>query len=211
MNYLESSEYEQHGLESSLPEAWVAAASALMEAHCRRASLGVAQYKQRLRLTAGRNTVRLAYLPLAVVAPAVSPIVSGRARFAVPRRGESAPELSEFADDVARAFALPGQWTELDPASLDCDLPTGEIAFALHPLGLSFNEAEIVYTAGLAEIPEPVKFACAQLVRNAIATPVLNVRAGVVDNMRLQYFSDTLLDDSIRKWLAPYVAESLAA
>ena len=211
MNYLESSEYELHGLESSLPEAWVAAASALIDSYCRRASLGVAQYTQRLRLTAGRNAVRLTYLPLAVVGPAVSPIVTARARFAVPRRGETAPELSDFADDVARAFALPGAWTSLDPASLDCDLRTGEVTFALHPLGLSFNEAEITYTAGLAEIPEAVKFACAQLVRNAIATPVLNVRAGVVDQMRLQYFSDTLLDDSVRRWLAPYIAESLAA
>ena len=211
MNYLDPSEYLQHGLEASLPEAWVAAASALMDAHCRRQTLGVAQYSQRLRLTAGRNTVRLTYLPLAVVAPAVSPIVSARARFAVPRRGEGAAELSDFAEDVARAFALPGSWTSLDPASLDWCADTGEISFALHPLGLSFNEAEIVYTAGLSEIPEPLKFACAQLVRNAMATPVLNVRAGVVDSMRLQYFSDTLIDDTVRKLLAPYVAESLAA
>jgi hypothetical protein len=211
MNYLDPSEYQQHGLDASLPECWVAASSALIDAHCRRASLGVAQYSQRLRLTAGRNSVRLTYLPLATLPPAVSPIVTARARFAMPRRGESAAELSDFAVDVARAFSLPGEWTSLDPASLDCDVNTGEVTFALHPLGLSFNEAEIVYTAGLAEIPPAVKFACAQLVRNAIATPVLNVRAGVVDNMRLQYFSDTLLDDSVRKWLTPFVAESLAA
>lgn len=210
MNYLDSSEYEQHGLESSLPETWVAAASALMEAHCRRETLGVAQYSQGLRLTAGRNTVRLTYLPLAVVAPAQSPIVSARARFAMPRRGEG-PELSDFAEDVARAFALPGAWTSLDPASLDWRADTGEITFALHPLGLSFNEAEITYTAGLTDIPAPVKFACAQLVRNAMATPVLNVRAGVIDSMRLQYFSDTLIDDTVRKLLAPYVAQSIAA
>ena len=211
MNYLDPSEYQQHGLEASLPEAWVAAASALMDAHCRRATLGVAQYRQRLRLTSGRNTVRLTYLPLAAVAPAESPIVSARARFAVPRRGDGAAELSGFAEDVASAFALPGSWTTLDPASLEWCAATGEITFALHPLGLTFNEAEIAYTAGLAELPEAVKFACAQLVRNAMATPVLNVRAGVVDSMRLQYFSDTLIDDSVRQWLAPYVAESLAA
>jgi hypothetical protein len=210
MNYLDPSEYQQHGLDAGLAETWVAASSALMDAHCRRTTLGVAQYSQRLRLTAGRNSVRLTYLPLATVAPAVSPIVTARARFAVPRRGEGAPEISGFAEDVARAFALPGEWTSLDPASLDCDVQTGEISFALHPLGLSFNEAEIVYTAGLAEIPEPLKFACAQLVRNAMATPVLNVRAGVVDSMRLQYFSDTLIDDTVRRLLEPYVAQSLA-
>jgi hypothetical protein len=211
MNYLEASEYQQHGLEASLPETWVAAASALIDSYCRRASLGVAQYSQRLRLTAGRNAVRLTYLPLATVPPAESPIVTARARFAAPRRGDMAPELSSFAGDVACAFALPGSWTSLQPASLVWSAETGEVSFALHPLGLSFNEAEIVYTAGLAEIPPAVKFACAQLVRNAMATPVLNVRAGVVDNMRLQYFSDTLLDDSVRRWLAPYVAESVAA
>ena len=143
MNYLDSSEYGQYGLDASLPEWWVTAASALIDAHCRRKSLGVAQYSERMRVASARNTARLTYLPLSAVAPALSPIVSARARFAVPRRGEGVPELSEFAQDVAEAFRLPGDWTSLDPSTLEVCAETGEITLGIHPLGLTFNEVEV--------------------------------------------------------------------
>jgi hypothetical protein len=44
-------------------------------------------------------------------------------------------------------------------------------------------------------------------VRNAQSTPALNVRRGRLDRMYLDYFSDTLLDDTVRELLAPYVAQ----
>ncbi len=78
MNYLSPSEYETYGLEATTPAAWVTAASAVMDAHCRRATLAVAQYEERLRVASGRNTVRVSYVPLAVVAPAVTSIVTAR-------------------------------------------------------------------------------------------------------------------------------------
>ena len=88
MNYLSPTEYEGYGLEATTPTSWVSAASALMDGHCRRATLGVAQYTERLRMISGRNTFRLSYLPLTAVAPAPSPIIAARGRYAVPRRGE---------------------------------------------------------------------------------------------------------------------------
>ncbi len=87
MVYLDPSEYEAHGLEATTPASWVAGASALIDAHCRRPSLGVTAYTERLRLAPGRNTVRLTYLPLATVAPAESPLTEARVRYGVPRRG----------------------------------------------------------------------------------------------------------------------------
>jgi len=72
MNYLQPSEYETYGLETTTAPAWVIAASAIVDAHCRRATLSVAQYTERLLITTGRNTVRLTYLPLAVVAPGIA-------------------------------------------------------------------------------------------------------------------------------------------
>ncbi len=214
MNYLSPSEYEAYGLEAALPAAWVAAASSLIDAYCRRSTLAVAQYTERLRLMAGRNTVRLSYLPLATVAPATSAVVAARARYALPRRGDSAPTLAagpqgELAWDVAQAFALPGSWTALDPATLDCAPDTGEITVPINSLGLSYNEVEITYTAGLATIPDSVKFACAQVIRNAQATPALNVRAGNIDRMHLEYFSDSLFDATVSRLLAPYVAQKV--
>lgn len=208
MIYLNASEYGAYGLEKTVPAAWIAAASALIDAHCRRATLGEAQYVERLRLRAGRNTVRLTYLPLATVAPASSPFVAARGRYALPRRGEDSP-AGELATDVAQAFSLPGSWASLDPASIDFCAATGELTFPYNVLGLTFNEVEITYTAGLAEIPDQVKFACAQIVRNAQATPALNVRAGNLDRMHLEYFADSLLDHTVRLSLAPYVAQKV--
>jgi hypothetical protein len=46
-------------------------------------------------------------------------------------------------------------------------------------------------------------------VRNAQATPALNVRAGNLDRMHLEYFADTLIDQNVRALLAPYVAQKV--
>lgn len=209
MNYLEPTEYEAYGLEATLPAAWVTAASSLIDAQCRRPTLAVAEYVERVRLSTGRNAARLTYLPLAAVTPATTPIVSARARYAMPRRGESAD--SELAAEIAQAFGLPGTWTALDAASIDWFAETGEITFAAHPLGLGFNEVEVRYTAGLAAVPDAVKFACAQVIRNAQATPALNVRAGSIDRMHLEYFSDSLFDATVRALLAPYQAQKVGS
>jgi hypothetical protein len=208
MTYLSPAEFENYGLEATTAVGWVAAASALINAHCRRETLAVTQYRERLGLSSGRNTVRLSYLPLAAVAPATTPIVSARARYAVPRRGEGVGQ-GDWTTEVAQAFGLPGMWTELDAGAIDCAAETGELTWPGCPLGWGFSEVEMVYTAGLDNIPEGVKCACAQIVRNALATPALNVRAGNLERMHLEYFSDTLLDQTVRALLAPYVAQKV--
>ena len=65
MNYLAAEEYESYGIEATTPASWVAAASSLIDAHCRRPTLGTTQYTERKRLMPGRNSVQLTYLPLA--------------------------------------------------------------------------------------------------------------------------------------------------
>ena len=47
MNYLQPSEYELYGLETTTALAWVTAASAIVDAHCRRVTLAIAQYTER--------------------------------------------------------------------------------------------------------------------------------------------------------------------
>jgi hypothetical protein len=207
MNYLSVAEYENYGLEATTAEGWVTAASALINAHCRRETLAVAEYRERLGLSSGRNTVHLSYLPLAAVAPASTPIVSARARYATPRRGESAQ--GDWAAEVAQAFGLAGVWTELDANAIEFATQTGEVTLPGSALGWGFSEVEIEYTAGLESIPQGVKSACAQIVRNALATPALNVRAGNLERMHLEYFSDTLIDQTVRALLAPYVAQKV--
>jgi hypothetical protein len=193
-----------YGLEATTDPSWVTAASAIIDAHCRRATLGVQQYEERLKMPPELNTVRLSYLPLATVAPATTPIVTLQGRYGIPRRGEwPFPELSlEFA----LVFALPGSWTAIDPATIDIWAESGELTFPVNALGLFFNEVDVVYNAGLATIPTSVKVACAQIVKNAQVTPALNVKSGKIDRMRLDYFGDALVDENVRSLLEPYVA-----
>jgi hypothetical protein len=207
MNYLAPSEYLNYGLDATTPAALVAAASTLIDTHCRRATLGTAQYEERIRIAPDRNTVRLTYLPLAAVAPATIPIVSARGRYCIPRRGEW--PFDDLRLDVALLFGLPGVWTAIDPAAIDYFANTGELTLPLNIVGLWFSEVDIVYTAGFATIPDPVKFACAQIVRNAQATPAVNAKSERLDRMYLQYFADTLIDQTVTAMLALYVAQKV--
>jgi len=209
MNYLEPSEYENYGIEASTAVSWVGAASSLIDAYCRRSTLGVATFTERVRLVPDRNCVRLTYLPLAIDGQNQTPLVSARGRYAPPRRGEDA-SLWDIATDVSTVFALPGTWVDLDVSSMDYFCDTGEVSWLPNPLGLLFQEIEVTYTAGFAAIPNPVKYACAQIVRNAQATPALNVKSSTLSSMHLDYFADTLVDQTVKNYLGPYLAQKAA-
>lgn len=206
MAYLLPAEYVQYGLTAETDDSWITTASALMDVHCRRPTLAVAQYTERLRLAPGAQAVRLSYRPLAAVAGATTPLVSVQVRYGRPRRGELA---DAFRDQVASAFGLSGSWSVLDPASVDVNASAAELTFPANFLGLDYNEVEVAYTAGLATIPDAVKVACVQIVRNAQATPAMNVKSSRVDAMQMQYFSSSLIDAQVQALLRPYVAERL--
>ncbi|MGH9562805.1 MAG: hypothetical protein ACRD3S_15240, partial [Terracidiphilus sp.] len=72
-----------------------------------------------------------------------------------------------------------------------------------------YNEVSATYTAGLAAIGDDVKSACAQIVRNAQATPALNASMTKMDTMQMKYFSSSLVDETVQQWLKPYVANKL--
>jgi hypothetical protein len=201
MNYLQPSEYTAFGLDAAVNEAFVAAASRLIDAHCRRQSLGATEYKERLRIAPGRGSVQLSHLP-------VISLTSARGRFARPRRDES--QSNDLVIAVAGAFALPGSWTDLDVASFDLDPRTGEVTLPAHPLGLAYNETEITYQAGLVTIGDDVKTACAQVVKNMAAIPAMNLKSTKVDKLKIDYYADSLFDESVRLLLAPYVAQRLS-
>jgi hypothetical protein len=155
-----------------------------------------------MRVPLEAQTVRLSYTPL------VS-ITSVRARYARRHHDEGIALEQGWLVNAATAFGLPGQWVDVDPGTLDVGLPTGEFRFAWNVMGLRYAEAEVTYTAGLATIPDAVKVACAQIVKNAQATPGLNVKSAKMDTLATQYFSDSLLDSQVQALLRPYVAERL--
>ena len=206
MGYLLPSEYVEYGLGTETSDAWVTMASALMEAHCRRPSLLVTQYVERMRLTAGAQTVRLSYRPLAAAVGAVSSLVGVNVRYGRPRRGEMPDPVRE---QLAWAFGVPGSWNALDPTSVDVNLTAGELTFPQNFLGINYNEVEVTYTSGLVTVTPAVKVACAQIVKNAQATPAMNVKSSKMDTMQMQYFSGVLIDPQVQALLRPYVAERL--
>jgi hypothetical protein len=146
------------------------------------------------------------HLRRASLGTATSPLVSIQGRYAKPRRGEI---LAEPMFEIVWAFSLPGQWTAIDPTTVDFDPNTGELTLPWNVLGLPYNEVAATYTAGLATIGDDVKSACAQIVRNAQSTPALNASATKIDTMQMKYFSSSLVDETVQAWLGPYVAERL--
>jgi hypothetical protein len=206
MAYLQPAEYPNYGLPAGTTADWITAASALINSYCRRPDLNVIQYAERLRLTSGSQTVLLSYLPLAPLGAATTPVVSIEGRYARPRRGEI---LNEPMAEIVWAFSLPGQWTVIDPNFVDYDSNTGELTLPWNLLGLPYNEVMVTYTAGLSAIGDDVKSACAQIVRNAQSTPALNASKTKIDTMQMQYFSSSLVDETVQAWLRPYVANRL--
>jgi hypothetical protein len=206
MGYLLPTEYVQYGLTAETTDDWVTMASALMESYCRRPSLLVTQYVERMRLTDGAQTVRLSYRPLAAAVGAASALVGLRVRFARPRRGDL-PD--PFHEQIAFAFSVPGSWSALDVTTVDVNQTTAELTFPRNFLGIDYNEVEVTYTSGLVTVPDAVKVACVQIVKNAQATPAMNVKSSKMDTMQMQYFSGSLIDPQVELLLKPYVAERL--
>jgi hypothetical protein len=206
MAYLQPADYPKFGLPAGTSADWVTAATALINSYCRRPDLNVIQYTERMRVSSESQAVWLSYLPLAQLGGLASPIVNIEGRYGKPRRGEL---MNELLLDAACAFNLPGQWTAIDPGSIDWDPNTGELTLCSNVLGLSYNEVRVTYTAGLATISSDVKAACAQIVRNAQATPALNASRTRIDTMQMEYFSSSLLDETVKTWLRPYVSNRL--
>jgi len=198
MNYLQTTEYAQFGLDADTTSDLVAAASAMIDGFCRRPGLAVQQYTERLRFARGGTSVWLSYLPIVA-------LTQIRARLNLRRQSRFA---GSWLQDEALAFALPGTWSDVDITSVDVSA-TGELSIAPHLFGLVYDEAEITYTAGWSAIPDAVKVACAQIVRNAQATPGLNVKGTKVDAMQMEYFSGALVDDETKRLLKPFVAMRL--
>lgn len=207
MSYLLPAQYAAYGLDGETPDGVVAMASALLEAWCRRPTLLAAQYTERVRLIAGSQTIRLSYGPIFAGA-----VVSGRVRYARPRRGDESPVPDHhgyFVQQVSTAFGLPGTWSTLDVTTLDVYAATRQVTLPANLLGLSYNEVELTYTAGFVTLPDRVLLACAQVVKNALAIPALNVKKSRLDTLQMEYFSSSLIDENVASLLKPFRAERL--
>ncbi len=144
------------------------------------------------------GSVQLSYGP-------VSAITAVKARYSPERLERHEETLFEYA----LMFGLPGQWVTVDPSMVSLDAASGEMQLPPNLMGMRYSEVEVTYTAGLATVPDAVKIACAQIVKNAQATPGLNVRSSKLDTLQTEYFSDSLLDPQVQAMLRPFVAERM--
>src|SRR5579875_2525783 len=113
MAYLEPSEYVAYGLSADTSDAWVEAASSMIEAHCRRSSLLATSYTERLRVARQSGSVQLTYAPVAQVNAV-------QARYALNARVNEGLLL-----EWTLAFGAPGQWVAVDPTTVILDAASG--------------------------------------------------------------------------------------
>ena len=135
---------------------------------------------------------------------AQTPFVLVRGRHGL-LRGLNAASLAE----KLAPFGGPPEWVNLVPTQVDYNAETGELWLPAGIFGVAYSEVELTYTAGYAAPPEAVKLACAQIIRNVESYPAANVKAALLDRLQLEYFEGSLLDEDIRRLLAPYVAVRL--
>jgi hypothetical protein len=200
MQYLSATEYVAYGLGADTADQLVVAASAMIDAYCKRPSLGETQYVERVRFARGNRTAQMSNLPLVAAGGAASALVSVRTRM----RRCCVDPFHPLAEE-ALLFATPA-WVNVDVSTVEVT-PDGVLCFTPSLLGVPFDEAEVTYTAGYTDVPPQVKVACAQIVRNAQATPALTVKQQSMSGMQMEYFSGTLMDADVQRLLTPYVSE----
>lgn len=199
--YLTTAELPPFGLSATTDPAFIRVASDLVDSFCQRSSLLVTEYSERTRLPDGVPVTRATFTPLAIPGGAQTPFVLIRVRHGVPR----GPNAGTLAEMIA-PFGGPPAWIELDPLKVDYNAVTGEIWLPASLFGGDYTDAELTYTAGFVEVPEAVKLACAQIIRNVESHPAANVQTALLDRLQLEYFAGSLLDDDVRRLLAPFVA-----
>lgn len=202
MQYLSPSDYIPFGLSADLSDDLVTAASALIDSFCKRPSLGITQYVERLRLER-RSSVQVSHTPLAAATTGASPLVLVRGRLRRRYAELTYPVLWE-----AVLFLPSDEWATIDSTTIDI-AADGVLSLPAGLFGCMYSELEVTYTAGFSVIPDAVKTACAQIIRNAHATPALTVRTSSIDSMRMEYFSGSLLDADVQRILQPFVAQRM--
>lgn len=170
-------------------------ASVLIDEYLHR-SIGVTTYTERMSLTSGGS--HLTYLP-------VVSLTSVKARH-------------DTRNDPQASFLAQPTWDDIDITTVDLLKDTGIFYILQTVLSISsilssamgnYTEAEVVYTAGYATVPEAVKQACGQLITNMSMRPnSMAVAEQLPNGLRTSYGSTSLITPEIAELLGSYVAWS---
>lgn len=182
-------------IETGKEQSFIDRASVLIDEYLHR-SIAVTTYTERMSLTSGGS--HLTYLP-------VVSLTSVKARH-------------DIRNDPQASFLAQPTWDDIDITTVDLLLDTGIFYILQTVLSISsilssaignYTEAEVVYTAGYATVPEAVKQACGQLITNMSMRPnPMAVAEQLPNGLRTSYGSTSLITPEIAELLGSYVAWS---
>ena len=153
----------------------------------------------------GAQTVRLSYLPLAPLGSALRPLSASRA--AMPGRGAASSSTTHSSRLLG--FSLPGQWTSIDPSLWTSIRTPASLTLPWNVLGLAVQRGLSYLYGGPGHDwrrrEVGMRADCAQCAVDARA----ECEQDKIDTMQMQYFSSSLVDETVQAWLRPYVANRL--
>lgn len=216
--YLDVTEYEAFGLDTTTPSKFVADACRLVDELTNRSEpdpltgvvngLWEALYINIKRLKEDRNVVRLPQQP-------ANELVSLQGRYKRNRRSDEPLPCSDIMI-LEGSYSTNGipKWIDIPVDDAQLDVETGRLWVPLTLTGLKFSEVRVQYRAGFRVIPSPVKQAVALIVREmpdpeTFQRNTSRVRGVQEGDMRLDFFEPGLVPKEAHDLLRPYRLSSL--
>lgn len=140
-------------------------------------------------------------------------VVSGLGRYSYGRRSQQVEgNYSEFnLLAILQQFGGPPAWVPFDVLQLGVNPMTGELWIPAGLLLAYYSDARIWYVAGWsqANLPQEIKVACANIIRNYIQTQGTPIQSGLfrrvaAGNTSIERVADAALDDETRSLLLPF-------
>lgn len=161
--------------------------------------------KQHKFMPDGRPMTTMAYTPIVR-------LLSGQGRYGYGRRGDAARYMVDEFNLLASLshFGGPPVWEAFPLTNTGVDPQTGQLWVPAGVMLAYYSEVNIWYVAGYsyANLPDQIKFACAQLITAKLnALQAGNVKSYKAGDTQIQMFAASLLDDDAKAQLAPFRAK----
>jgi hypothetical protein len=161
--------------------------------------------KQHKFMPQGRPITTLAYTP-------VMRLLSGQGRYGYGRRGDASRyQVDEFNLLASLShFGGPPVWEFFPLQNTGVDAETGQVWVPAGVMLDYYSEVNLWYVAGYAQanLPDAIKFACAELITaTALVPPMGAVKSYKAGDTQIQMFAASLLSDDTKRQLDPFRAK----
>lgn len=178
----------------------------VVNAHASGATLDLGMVlKQHKFMPQGRPLTTLAYTP-------VVRLLSGQGRYGYGRRGDASRYMVDEFNLLAALshFGGPPVWEFFPLINTGVDPETGQVWVPAGVMLAYYSEINLWYVAGYQQtnLPDAIKFACAQLIQANLNMPqsgaAKTLKAG---DTQVQMFAASLLSDDAKRQLDPFRAK----